>query len=312
MNRFFRILLRFSLCPVIVFAALCVVTRIYFYYTFRDAVAASQNVSTVILGDSHPQKALIADSIDQSFNFSFSSERHANDYKKLGILSEKDSLRLVIVGVSYHSFASSHEQHTPAYCYKYCFTFYPFIREMPYRCYWELSDRATMIEVILCHELGFLSRNSLPMMKQELMGIPLLYSHSEQIAPLPVDWASKIAAHYYEGYDADVLRTPDFSFIEALCDIQSFCRERDCKLVLFNAPVSSGYYAHIPPFYKHLTDSVVNALVDNRTTFYFDYTRYPLPDSCYADGDHLNRYGADIITPLLRDSLRSLGLLDRL
>jgi hypothetical protein len=310
MNRFFHILLRFAGRLSIVVVLICVVVRIYLYYTFHDAVTASRNVSTIVLGDSHPRLALIADSIGRAFNFSFDGERYPATYKKLRILSERDSVGIVVLGLSYHSFTLPDPYEFFAYRYKYCFTFYPFIRGIPRPCYWNLSDRMTMIDVILHHEWGVLSRNSLAIIKQNLKGIPLVHTHSKQIAPFPIDWEARIASHYYEGSKiTGVLKTPNFSSVTGLYDIHSFCEEKGYKLVLFNAPVPPEYYAHIPPLYKHLTDSVVNSLVDNRTTFYLDYTQCPLPDSCYYDGDHINLYGAKVITPLLRDSLRSLGIL---
>jgi hypothetical protein len=311
MNRFFHILLRFAGRLAIVVVLICVVVRIYLYYTFHDAVTASQNVSVIVLGDSHPQNALIADSIGRSVNFSLSAERFPRTYKKLEMLSERDSIRTVVLGVSYHSFTPSDSQNTPDFLYRYGFTFYPFIRGTGFPHYKKLlDDRAMMMDVILCHELGLFSRNSIAPIKGNLMGIPLVNAPQRHVAPSPIDWESRIHRHYHTtAGDSVILKTPDTSFVDALCNIHTLCKEKGYKLVLFNTPVPPEYYAHIPPLYRHLADSVVNSLVDNRTTFYLNYTQYPLPDSCYYDGDHTNLYGAKVVTPLLRDSLRSLGLL---
>jgi hypothetical protein len=311
MNRFFHILLRFAGRLAIVVVLICVVVRIYLYYTFHDAVTASRNVSVIVLGDSHPQNALIADSIGRSVNFSLGSERFPRTYKKLEILSERDSIRTVVLGISYHSFTPSDSQNTPDFLYRYGFTFYPFIRETGFPHYKKLlDDRAMMMDVVLCHELGILSRNSIAPIKGILMGIPLVNVPLRHVVPSPIDWESRIHWQYHTtAGDSVILKAPETSFVDALYDIHALCEKKGYKLVLFNAPVSPEYYAHIPLFYKHLTDSVVNSLVDNRTTCYLDYTQYPLPDSCYYDCDHINLYGANVVTPLLRDSLRSLGLL---
>ncbi len=42
--------------------------------------------------------------------------------------------------------------------------------------------------------------------------------------------------------------------------------------------------------------------------YYLDYLRMELPDSCYKDANHLNYMGANIFTPIVRDTLISLGL----
>ncbi|MDR3128777.1 MAG: hypothetical protein LBU03_00765 [Tannerellaceae bacterium] len=273
-----------------------------------------KDMPIVILGDSHPEMALIADSIEGSFNLSLGSERHTENYKKLRVLSDTYALRLVIVGLSYHSFLcprkklnSNEIQRRLDFYYKYCFTLYPFIRKEKRQEHMEMFDRSTMREVMLCYELGIPSRNSVAQIKQFLRGYPITALPSTLVAPIPIDWENRIMRHFYEKDTS--LREIDYSCIAGVGEIDSFCKEKGYTLILFNAPLPQSYYVHIPLVYKQLTDSVVNALVDNQTTFYLDYTQYPLPDSCFRDGDHTNLYGANIITPLVRDSLRALGLL---
>jgi hypothetical protein len=172
-----------------------------------------------------------------------------------------------------------------------------------------MFDRSTMREVMLCHEIGFPSRSTVALIKQILQGTPFFFtSPPKKITTIPINWEESILAHYYKNETND-LKDPDYSFVVAIRDIRSFCKERGYKLVLFNAPVPQSYYVHIPPTYKQLTDSIANALVDNQTVFYIDYTQHPLPDSCFRDGDHTNFYGANIITPLVRDSLHKMGVL---
>jgi hypothetical protein len=309
MRDFFRKLARLSFHLALVVVVICVAVRIFLYNTFHEAVIHSKKASTLILGDSHTQWGLIADSIGGAFNFAFGSERYIYNYKKLQVLSEVYTVKLVILSLSYHSFTPGDGQKGLDYYYKYCFTLYPFIREMEREAYWNMFDRSTMREVMLCHEIGLPSRHSIAVIKQALQGYLLLITTPPIKYPSPpVGWEDRIQEQFYER-DMSSLKEADYSFVATIRDIRSFCREKGYRLVLFNAPVSPTYYAHIPPAYKQLTDSAIYTLVDNQTTFYLDYSRYPLPDSCYYDSDHTNFYGANIITPLVRDSLRSMGLL---
>jgi hypothetical protein len=315
MRDFFRKLVRFSLHLALVVVVICVAVRIFLYNTFHEAVIHSKNASTLILGDSHTQWGLVADSIEGAFNFSHSSEQYAYNYKKLQALLEIYPIRVIILNVAYHSFIFSPPiigQTQQDYYYKYCFTLYPFIREVKKQRCWEIFGCSTMLEVMLCHETGLPSRNTVALIKQSLQGTPLFFTSPRMdIASVPIDWESRIKEHFYEQGTSALLKV-DSSTVTGIRDIQSFCKEKGYTLVLFNAPVSQSYYVHIPSVYKQLTDSIIGALVDNQTTFYLDYTQYPLPDSCFRDGDHTNLYGANIITPLVRDSLRSLGLLPML
>jgi hypothetical protein len=172
-----------------------------------------------------------------------------------------------------------------------------------------MFDRSTMREVMLCHEIGFPSRSTVALIKQILQGYPFLNTTPPVKYPSPpVGWEDRIQRHFYKN-DMPGLKEPDYSFVTTIRDMRSFCREKGYSLVLFNAPVSPMYYTHIPSAYKQLTDSVIHTLVDNQTTFYLDYSRHPLPDSCYYDSDHTNFYGANLITPLVCDSLRKMGVL---
>jgi hypothetical protein len=316
MRRFFCKLLHFSLYLALVLVLMCVAVRIFLDHTLRDMVGQFTDAPIVILGDSHPEMALIADSIEGAFNLSLGAERHTESYKKLRVLSDTYALRLVIVGLSYHSFhhlkkesqTRNEAQRRLDFYYKYCFMLYPFMRKEKKQEYMEMFGRSTMREVLLCYELGIPSRNSVAHIKQLLRGDPVTAFPSTLVTPVPIDWENRINEHFYER-DMPALKEIDYSYIEGVKEIHSLCKEKGYTLILFNAPLPKSYYAHIPPIYKQLTDSVANALADNQTTFYLNYTQYPLPDSCFRDGDHTNLYGANIITPLLRDSLRSMGLL---
>jgi hypothetical protein len=309
MQRLFRRILHFSLFLLLVIVVICIVVRYFLSRVSEETVTGYRGMSTLILGDSHPRAAVLVDSIDGSFNLSLSDERFTYSRIKLRLSSEDslNNIQLVILGVSYHSF-SRWRTYDADFDYRFLFSFYPLIRKEIEQLYQEEFPSRIITDIKRCYEWGCLSRNTIPELRWI---IRKTYEHKaidKVIAPIPIEWEARIDQQFYENCSHLPLQ-PFHPDINALRNIQELCRHKGYALVLYNAPISRDYYQNIPPFYKHLTDSIISSVVDNQTTFYIDHSQYPLPDSCFRNCDHVNIYGANIVTPLLRDSLRSLGIL---
>lgn len=79
--------------------------------------------------------------------------------------------------------------------------------------------------------------------------------------------------------------------------INDFCRQRNIALVLINAPMYkykkySNYIEFFENRKKHLGDLL-----------FLDYGEFAMPDSCYADLTHLNKYGARLFSKYLDSNL---------
>jgi hypothetical protein len=285
--------------------------RCFILHVSEKQVTRYKSASTLILGDSHPHCAICADNLDGSFNFAFPGEGLVPSYTALELFSgdSLNNIQLVVLGVSYHSFSHQDMFVDTAFDYKFLFSLYPLIRERIKQVHRERFPYRTVIEVTACYELGFLSRNSIPEIAHFLQeNITSTAIGSTSIEWREREWKMRIDKHFYEN-SSHTLSPPSLASINVLQNIRELCHRKGYFLVLYNAPVSRDYYANIPPFYKCLMDSVVHSLVDNQTTFYIDHSQYPLPDNHFRDCDHVNIHGAKIVTPLLRDSLRSLGIL---
>jgi hypothetical protein len=306
MQRLFCRILHFSLFLAFAVIVICVAVRCFLLRISEGKINAYRSASILILGDSHPAEALLTDSIDGSFGFAFGGESFPSGYTALKLFSEDslENMRLVILGVSYHSFCRQDTSITPAFHYRMLFSLYPLTQKGIERIHQAGFPYGAIIEVWACYRLGFPSRNSIPELRQLMQKS----STSAEIAPIPIEWETRIDQQFYEKTSHRPL-PPSHTDIDALRNIQTLCRRKGYSLVLYNAPVPRDYHENIPSFHKHLMDSVINSLVDNRTTFYIDHSQYPLPDNYFRDCDHVNIHGATIVTPLLRDNLRSLGLL---
>jgi hypothetical protein len=307
MKQFFWALGRFALVLLLICVSACLVYRDVLRRSVEGYVADSRNTRVIVLGDSHPMCSIDMDDWDEAFNFAVAGEWLSYNYIKLEIMSKyHPDLEVVVLGLSCHSFAYSHEQFFPDGAYHFCFCLYPFKKDTSVS--WKYPMSRAWLEAKLNHSFGIVTKNAIPDIKDAVFDHrPFIEASTpfHRVAPIPIDWESKIREHYF----SPELKLPSSLSMTALHQIRDFCLQKGYKLVLYNAPVPRGYFDHIPPEYKHLTDSITCAITDNQNVYYLDYSQYPLPDSCFMDGDHTNIYGARIITPLLRDSLAALGVI---
>jgi hypothetical protein len=308
MKRFFWSLCRFgsAVLPVCIF--LCLIYRTAFRSTFKHPVADfnSRNISILILGDSHPYYSILTDDWKEAFGFAYFSEGPDYTLAKLQLLSERcPGLQTVVIGYGCH---------TPAYYatgfpaenhYDICFNLHPFLGDTKIPPDNPLAP--TLREVYLNYTFGLVTGNSIPKIKYTLSKHLFAPRRPPAKNGTHINWETRINEHYCDEVSHE-LKPPSRSVIAELYNIRDFCLQKGYRLVLFSAPVPKPYFDHIPPPYKQLADSVVKSLCDHSNTFYLDYSQYPLPDSCFFDGDHTNLYGAGIITPLLRDTLVALKI----
>jgi hypothetical protein len=311
MRQFFLALGRFGLVLLLICVPICLVYREALRRSFEGFVADfnSRDIRVLVIGDSHPQCSIRVDGWDEAFNFSTSGEFLPYNYIKLKMVPEHcPNMEVVILGLSYHSFAYAHDFLSDN-TYRSCLNLYPFIEDghIP----WGHPAYRTWLEAKLNHDFGIVTKNAIPDIKKAVLDhFPfvdtILLTPDERImAPVPIDWELRVKLHYF----SPKLKVPSSLSMAALHQIRDLCLQNGYKLILYNAPVSRKYFEHIPPEDKHLTDSIAHALADNQNVYYLNYSQYPLPDSCLLDFHHTNIHGARIITPLLRDSLAALGVI---
>jgi hypothetical protein len=247
---------------------------------------------------------------DEAFNLATWGEYLPYNYIRLEMVSEHyPDIKVVILGLSYHSFAVAHD-FLPDEAHHFCFKLYPFIEDgyiqwgHPVYCAW--------LEAKLNHSFGIVTKNAIPNIKGAVLDhapfvseVLLTLDEHSTMAPVPIEWESRIKLHYF----SPNLKPLSSLSMTALYQIRDLCLQKGYKLILHNAPVVKGYYDHIPSEYKYLTDSIACAMTDNQNVYYLNNSQYPLPDSCFWDCEHTNIHGARIITSLLRDSLATLGVI---
>lgn len=90
--------------------------------------------------------------------------------------------------------------------------------------------------------------------------------------------------------------------IQHLDSIVHFCQKKNIELILLSTPVHPAYFAKIPP-------SILSRFEAEKKRFQqkgvkvIDEMQYSLPDSLYADFDHLNGKGAAIFTKKMKQTI---------
>lgn len=94
--------------------------------------------------------------------------------------------------------------------------------------------------------------------------------------------------------------------VSHLESIVKYLKEKKIKLVLYNTPATAEFFRPLSNRNIALTDSLAHSHLDNENVWYIDYSRYQLEDKYFNDRHHLNYDGANLMTPILLDSIKSL------
>lgn len=130
------------------------------------------------------------------------------------------------------------------------------------------------------------------------------YDYSRIKPELQPDYALRKYLYRY-GADAEWQIYPKQH--ESLIEMCEWARRKNYRLVLYNAPCHPDFLSALPQKAVHCTDSIAAEICLRYDAMYLNYADYPLPDSCFWDHDHLNKYGAEVITKVLRDTLIGRG-----
>jgi hypothetical protein len=308
MKRFFCSLLRFAAFFLMFFIPLCLGIHSYLHAEFDPLVSEAQKAKILIMGASFVDLSINEEHIEGSLKLASNAESYDFSFAKIKAISNMDAnLEVLVLGVFYNPIPPSK---LSRYHYHHSFLYYPFLKANIAE-HKPIFEHETYLEVLLNHEFGIPTRGFVSEIKDAIYCQRKLSRYppiSKQIAIFPQPWEESVKMLFYN-QDTEELNDISPFFVTELHKIKDLCQQKGYKLILYNAPLHKDFHDHIPDIYKLAIDSVVNSIVDNRNIYYLNYSQYPLPDSCFRDLFHTNIYGANIITPVLRDSLISLGII---
>lgn len=253
----------------------------------------------VIVGDSHTQTAINDGLVNNAINISHSSENFLFTYNVLDlILKNNTQINTVILGVSFHSFSKNYDKNLQNYSKsKFIVPNYlPILDGSAINNLWAL-DHKNLIK-ILPESYKILLNDLILVNSEDLSNYSFIGGYYEGSGNNLGD--SIIAAtikKHYSSTSQEFLSKNQVKWFDKILDLTS---RKHINLIVVNTPINQKYKNRIP---KKMEVEYYKILEKRKNGFiYRDFSDLELPDSCFGDGDHLNKDGAEIFTKLFFES----------
>jgi len=296
---------RFVIRLLILSGILLLILSLFFgYYRFHiHKFKLDKNISIIVAGDSHTQSSVNDSILKHSVNVSQSSEPYLYSYSILKFLIKNNpQITTVILGYSFNNLTESYD-------------------EVIFEEEWTKLNYPKYLPILDAESYWLLiTRNNVGMLKS----LPNICSATLEVMIKPVVISSfPFLGHYYGSPQSNMNdSTIDIAInrhylkdsgdqklsdiqVEYLRKIVQFCNQRKVKVILLNTPVNRKYFDKIPAKFIREYYSVAKEL--EQQTIFFDLHDYYLADNCFGDGDHLNMYGAEILSRKLDSLLTEKG-----
>lgn len=273
MKTFFLRLLIFSIIAVTVVTA-PILYKKYIEKPFSFKISKSRNI--LILGDSHTECAIDDSVFTNAVNYSRSAETYLYSYVKLReFIAANDHINTVILSFSFYSLSDLQE-------------------------YWYYRSDAIedkiprFIFFMNMRELGEIARLNPGAFYRSTFGATTRSMLAAQdLKELQLGGYMKLNRHALQE-DLEILKglpqspyqTSEMQTVY-LQKIIDFCRQKNLRLVLLNAPMYNGGGVY------YMRDTFANIYKNRYADIpLLDYADFKMPDSCYGDASHLNYKGA--------------------
>jgi hypothetical protein len=310
-------LIKIALVGLVLLGGICLANKMALRYVMRDSnFYLGPNVSTIVLGDSHPAAAVNPDLLKNSVNLAMPSENYLCSYYKLAkLLKSNKDVRNVVIGFSYHNFSSHSEN-----------------------LIFNVSDSDSDAQVILGRYFLLLdsegvdrvSRFSKAFVNNLLkykFGVPLeiykdigLYSqllrhnlsdypfigyyYKSSKSNLSVAVMKQKAEMYFPSQGRRAGKSELME--EYLRKILDLCAGKNINVYLLNSPLNGKYVGFIPAQAITEFNSLADALLRRyKNAVYLDFSRRKLNEDEYGDGDHLNSRGAIVLSMEINTKINS-------
>ena len=283
------------------------VLLLFFLYNLDSVILKlnfPKNITTLIVGDSHSECGIIDSLLLNSKNISQSGETFFFSYQKIKRIWKYHKFDTLIISYSPHNLTHLQDNKTLGTDSQ------KFYKEL-YPRYLRCLDVESMLFIINKSEVGILSSfsNFIKSTLKNYFQFNITYlgsyrgSYNSNLSDK--DITDKVRIHFYDEKQVPYKE----SNIEPiyLNKIVDFSRENNIQAILVNLPVHPKYKEQIPMKIENYYHSSLDLFVKNNVRIY-NFEKICYPDSCYGDGDHLNTYGAKLLTIELIDNLKKENL----
>ncbi|MEI6047792.1 MAG: hypothetical protein WCS03_02750 [Bacteroidota bacterium] len=289
----------FLFCVVVIFCVfICTILIIEINRILFGKIKIENEITTIILGDSHTECAINDSIMSETRNVSLLSEGYFFSYLKLeNIIDNNDNLKNVILGFSYHNLSIHYDQFvygTPTFS-----SISRYVPLMNFRDILTLLSKQSSIT-----NLTPIIKSSLSnILKYSMKGNPcILKDNIPDISEGVNNESIKKRINFLYYSEGEPCKVSNFNLFY-LKKIVELCKGKDINIILINTPLFEDFYAVIPSCKINEYDAIVNDL----DIPYINLNSYNLPDDCFLpDGDHLNSNGAKIFTKHLVKYLKNI------
>lgn len=277
---------------------LCLLCISFIYFDLFSNFALNHiindnDIQYLIAGDSHIRQTFNDKNIYHCKNIAQNSESYYFTYFKLKkILTNKNDIKIVFLGLSYHNFSGYIDdfifgKYSGAISKNYFFIL-P-IKEQIHLFFNNANESINFFKGIFSmsikncfsHEKSFIGAYN-----------NVFFNSKSNIKSID----KRIKSQYFTK-DNKIYKTSEFN-IKYLYKIIEFCKSKNVKLIFLNPPLEESYFEKIPTFYQ----KYYNSFVDKNNIQVLEFQNIKLDSTCFIpDGDHVSAKGAQICTNALND-----------
>lgn len=271
--------------PIVI--AIVVVSGVYYFKILKVGYKLKEiaQYKVLIMGDSQMQR-LLPECIDEpTFNFASSGEHFYFTYHKLLQICKVENFKVekVLLGISAHNFAPIYtalfDLNTPegkkslkSYLYFIPIIDSEFIKSN------EILSKSMIQSIILGPDWGRVIRSK-------------HLNPSDSLINISFNMHYKINSEHAESFKIQNL------YIRKIYDL---CKIHNIKLVYVSTPYHRGYKMKVE---KRYFDMLANSVNQYKDIEYLNFLNSDIDSTQMADGNHLNFFGAKIITQRINNHL---------
>lgn len=258
-----------------------------------DSYRVDPKITTVFMGDSHPQCAVNDAFLPNARNFAQAAEASYYTYFKMKTLLENNpSIKKVYLGLGYHNISTHYDQYIYGGHAKDIAARYFFI--LP------LQDKLTVLAKNPIDAVELLENawnNGLKNRKLENTDNTILGHYENFFVDVAARKSSMDKRLKLQFTENGQLRDCSEFNIGYFDKMAALCRSKNVSLIVINTPVHPYYKSRVPEKFRARYDEILNK---NRLKL-FAFDTLTLNDSAYVpDGDHISAKGAIYTTALFK------------
>ncbi len=253
-------------------------------YIISKSELPLESTSILIMGDSHPQRALNPTMLPNALNISQGAEPYVLSYWKLKKIVSERRVDTVILGFGHHNISAFNDIK---------FTNKTWSVEMFKRSY-TIADYDSIPEMEIDYLEFFKTISKRLCLFPRKDHIFYIGNYKNSNKNDLSDLEKAIGRHFFNNITHEDYKVSAVA-LSYLNGIVNLCKKNEIELILVGAPVHSSYYEKIPDHIKSQFESEIERLKQQNITV-LNLTNKKYPDSMFYNVDHLNSNGANAFT----------------